>query len=231
MSARYAIYFSPAPASPWWEFGSRWLGRDAYNNAYLTQPVVARINPPELHRMTAQPRRYGFHATLKAPFALKDGHTVTTLHARMRTLAASLQPLALGPQHAVMLGKFVALVPVAPPDALATLAAACVTGLDDLRGPLSPADLQRRQADQLDARGLELLHQYGYPHVLERFQLHFSLTGPVAQPTAERVQQAVEDPVAQLNATAPLVLDRLCLCVEAAPGQAFRRVADVELGA
>jgi hypothetical protein len=85
--------------------------------------------------------------------------------------------------------------------------------------------------DQLDARGLELLHQYGYPHVLERFQLHFSLTGPVAQPMAERVQQAVEDPVAQLNATAPLVLDRLCLFVEAAPGQAFRRVADVELGA
>jgi len=37
--------------------------------------------------------------------------------------------------------------------------------------------------------------------------------------------------VAQLNATAPLVLDRLCLFVEPAPGQPFTRIADAVLRA
>jgi len=45
------------------------------------------------------------------------------------------------------------------------------------------------------------------------------------------VLQAVVEPVAQLNQKAPLMLDRLCLFVEPAPGEAFRRIADVRLGA
>lgn len=231
MSARYAIYFAPAPASPWWEFGSRWLGRDACGDAPLAQPALPDMGPDALHRITAPPRRYGFHATLKAPFALNDPHTLATLQARMQTLASTLKPLALGPLQAIVLDDFVALVPRTPPEALAPLAAACVSGLDDLRRPLTPADLRRRQAHALDARGLELLQRYGYPHVLERFRLHFTLTGPVAPPVAQRVRQAVDGPVAHLNASAPLVLDRLCLFVEAAPGQAFTRIADAELGA
>lgn len=230
MSARYAIYFSPPPDSPWWEFGSRWLGRDAQRDIDLPQPVLTQIDAAGLRTITASPRRYGFHATLKAPFALREGHTLADLQARMQALARALTPLALGPLRTTALGDFVALVPSAPTGALAQLAAACVTDLDDLRQPLSAADVARRDADRLDARGQELLQRYGYPHVLERFRLHFTLTGPVEPPMAQRVVQAVEDLVAHLNASAPLVLDRLCLFVEPAPGQAFRHIADAELG-
>jgi hypothetical protein len=53
----------------------------------------------------------------------------------------------------------------------------------------------------------------------------------VALPTAERILQATATPVAQLNARAPLVLDRLCLFVEPSPGQPFKRLAEVELPA
>lgn len=231
MSARYAVYFCPAIASPWWQFGAHWLGRDESGDQALPQPVLAQIAPDALHRITAPPRRYGFHATLKAPFYLRYGHSLDDLTARLQTLASTLKPVALGPLHAVQLGDFVALTPVAPPAPLGTLAANCVTELDDLRAPLTFTDLARRQAVPLDAREQALLLQYGYPHVLERYQLHFTLSGPVAHDIAQQVMQAVVGPVAQLNQTAPLVLDRLCLFIEPAPGQALRRIADVELNA
>lgn len=231
MTARYAIYFAPAQGSPWWEFGAHWLGRDEWRNAPLAHPLQAQIKASELSDITALPHRYGFHATLKAPFHLSGGHRVEDLMARMQTLAATLQPVALGPMHAVTLGDFVALVPVFPPEELAALAAACVNGLDDLRAPLSEVDLARRRAPHLDAREQELLQRYGYPYVLERFRLHFTLSGPVQLPTAQRVMQAVAEPVAWLNATAPLLLDRLCLFVEPAAGQSFTRVADIGLSA
>ena len=229
MSARYAIYFAPAQGSPWWEFGTCWLGRDECLDVQIAQPALAQIGPAELHAATAQPRRYGFHATVKAPFALSEGNTLDQLITRMQALAATLKPVALGPMQAAMLGDFVALLPVTVPDELAALATACVTGLDDLRAPLSAADLLRRRVDHLDAREQALLNQYGYPYVLERYRLHFTLSGPVNPPMAQRLVQAAATPVAALNAAAPLVLDRLCLFVEPSPGQPFKRLVDAEL--
>jgi putative phosphonate metabolism protein len=231
MTTRYAIYFAPGKGSPWWEFGARWLGRDETGSQSLPQPLLAQMDAAELRDITAQPSRYGFHATLKAPFRLEGGHTAEDLMARLRALAATLQPVALGPIQALVLGDFVALVPAHPPEALGMLAATCVTELDDLRAPLTPAELARRGVDQLDAREQELLQRYGYPHVLERFRLHFTLSGPVPVATAQRVMQAVAEPVARLNATTPLVLDRLCVFVEPAAGQPFTRVADVRISA
>lgn len=231
MSARYAIYFAPAHGSPWWTFGAHWLGRDECSDVPLVQPVPLEIDPADLFAVTSAPRRYGFHATLKAPFHLSGEHALDDLLARMAWLAATLKPVALGPLRAVTLGDFVALVPATPPAELAALAAACVSELDDLRAPLSAHELARRGADRLDARGLELLQLYGYAHVLERFRFHFTLSNSVAPSTAQRVMQAVAGPVAQLNATTPLLLERLCLFKEPAPGQPFRRIADARLGA
>jgi len=211
MTTRYAIYFAPAQGSPWWEFGSRWLGRDDCRDLQLAQPALAQIAPAELQAATEQPRRYGFHATLKAPFALSAGHTLDELTTRLQALADTLKPVALGPLQA--------------------LATACVTWLDDLRAPLSAAELLRRRVDHLDAREQALLARYGYPYVLERYRLHFTLSGPVAPPMAHGIMQAVATPVAGLNARAPLVLDRLCLFMEPSPGAPFKRIAEVELRA
>ena len=231
MSARYAIYFTPAHGSPWWNFGAHWLGRDERNNQALVQPALADLPAQQLLQLTAYPRRYGFHATLKAPFTLRDGVTEAELMARMRALALQLKPLALGPMLATRLDDFTAVIPHTAPAALASFAASCVTSLDDLRAPLSQQDLARRLAQTLDARQQELLMQYGYPHVLERYQLHFTLTGPITEPLAQRVLRAVEDSIAHLNQEQPLVLDRLCLFVESEPGANFVRLADAVLQA
>jgi putative phosphonate metabolism protein len=229
MSARYAIYFTPTHGSPWWKFGAHWLGRDECTNQALVQPVLADLPAQQLLQLTAYPRRYGFHATLKAPFTLREGVTEADLLARMRALALQLKPLALGPMVATRLDNFTAVLPHTPPAALSTLAAGCVTSLDDLRAPLSQQNLARRQAQHLNAREQELLMQYGYPHVMERYQLHFTLTGPITEALAHVVVHAVESSVARLNQEHPLVLDRLCLFMESEPGADFLRIADAEL--
>ena len=231
MSARYAIYFAPAHGSPWWQFGARWLGRDEFEDVPLAPSVSAQIDPAVLHAITAAPRRYGFHATLKAPFRLSGEHSRDDLLARLAWLAATLKPVALGPLHVSTLGNFVALVPGATPPALAELAATCVTELDDLRAPLTSADLARRRVETLDPREAELLDLYGYPYVMERLRFHFSLTGPIAQAQQLQVKRAVAADVARLNRETPLHLDRLCLFVEATPGASFQRIADIEVGA
>lgn len=231
MSARYAIYFSPAKHSAWWTFGAHWLGRDEHDHTALPQPELAGIGPEELQAITAEPRRYGFHATLKAPFHLSAGHTEADLVARLGRLAQTLTPVALGPLQLATLGNFVALVPELAPAGLQSLADACVTGLDDLRAPLSEPDLARRRSAHLDARETELLALYGYPHVLERFRFHMTLTGPVDAATAQRVSQALAAEPARLNALAPLSLDRLCLFIEQNPGAPFQRVIDLRLSA
>ena len=182
MSPRYAIYFTPAHASSWWEFGASWLGRDERGDTALVQPPLAQIAHDELQEITAQPRRYGFHATLKAPFSLSVHHTIDDLIARLHELAATLKPVLLGPLQVTTLGNFVALVPALATDELMALAAACVTGLDDFRAPLTEGELARRRIEHLNAREQELLQRYGYPYVLERFRFHFTLSGPLEPP-------------------------------------------------
>lgn len=231
MSARYAIYFAPARHSPWWEFGTQWLGRDEYDSRARPQSALEDFLPPELSRLTEEPRRYGFHATLKAPFRLAEGRDEAGLITRLAALAPRLKPVALGPLHAATLGDFVALVPDTVSASLHTLAAACVTELDDVRAPLLDADRRRRGTEHLDPREVELLNRYGYPYVLERFRFHLTLTGRLEVAVAKRVTHAVAPRIALLNAEVPLVLDRLCLFVEKAPGAPFQRIRDVPLAA
>lgn len=230
MSLRYAVYFSPAHASPWWNFGADWLGRDECNNHMRAQPTLVDISPSELHGMTEEPRRYGFHATLKAPFRLKEAFDQDDLTGALHDLSKQLQPVELGHLHVAQMGQFVALLPLTASAEITALAAHCVVALDDFRAPLTDAEIARRHTETLDARGQALLAQYGYPHVLERFTFHFTLSGRVAPLVAQQIVNTLAEPVHQLNLASPLLIDRLCLFVEEAPGKPFRRLADMVLG-
>jgi len=229
MRPRYAVYFSPATTSPWWVFGAGWLGRDECSNLPLEQIGVAELSSESLHALTVEPRRYGFHATLKAPFHLHENVTVEELMVRLGRLATQLKPIELGPLQAIKMDQFVALVPQTMGVELSALAQACVTELDDLRAPITALELARRNVDPADARGQFLLKKYGYPHVLERFILHFTLSGRITPRVAEQLIMAVKNPIDRLNQNSPLVLDRLCLFVEDSVGEPFRRIADMEL--
>ena len=69
---RYAIYFAPKPDSDWWNAGSEWLGRCALRERLVQQSYPASIAPEKFMQLTASPRRYGWHATMKAPFVLRE---------------------------------------------------------------------------------------------------------------------------------------------------------------
>lgn len=229
MTVRHAIYYAPARESPWWAFGANWLGRDETHNVPLEQPALHALDAAGMDAITAEPRRYGFHATLKAPFRLNAAASGDGLLARLQSFAATQRAVPLGQLVPVYMEGFVALVPAAPVGGLRALAAACMTELDDLRAPLTQAERERRRIAPGDTRAAELLERYGYPHVLERFRFHMTLTGPVDMATAGQVVAQVARPIALLNAQEPPVLDRLCLFLESGPGTPFRRIADVEL--
>lgn len=224
---RYAVYFAPAMGSPWWTFAAHWVGRDERSGAALPQPLPPGFAQEEFAQLTAEPRRYGFHATLRPPMRLRSAPPA--LIDGVEALAARLRPVPLDALVPVYMDGFVALVPAARNPSLAALAAQCVTALEPLRQPLNEAERARRKPGQLDARGLELLDLYGYASVLERFRFHMTLTGPVDTATAGGVVAHLAAPVARLNQEAPPVLDRLCIFHEAEPGAPFLRIHDVVL--
>ena len=226
---RYAVYFAPAVASPWWHFGAGWLGRDEQRGEPLKQPAVPGFSAPELHALTAEPRTYGFHATLKAPFRLRPAVSEALLRDRLRALAARLPPLSLGRLEPQLLDDFVALVPVPRQPAVDTLAAHCVLALDDLRAPLTPEEQARRRPERLDPMARELLQRHGYPWVLGLFRFHMTLSGPVERRTGERLAAAAHGFVTALNKEVPPMLDRLCLFREDDRGAPFVRIDEVEL--
>lgn len=230
MSARYAIYYAPAVGSPWWRFGAAWLGRDEQSDQPLPQPVLAGFTAAELAQVTAQPRRYGFHATLKAPFRLREGTSEAMLRQRVAILAAGLEPAPLGPLVPTTLDGFVALAPERRSVAIDAIASRCVVELEDLRAPLTQQERARRRPEQLNAIELQLLDWYGYPHVMGRFRFHLTLSGDVDAGLAERLMAAARPATAVLNRDAPAVLDRLCLFRQAASDAPFVRIEDEEVG-
>jgi putative phosphonate metabolism protein len=225
-AARYAVYFAPAHGSPWWSFGAGWLGRDEQGDTALPQAARGGFSAAEVADLTAEPRRYGFHATLKAPFRLRDGVTEDLLLRRLGALAQGLHALPLGTLRLVHMDGFVALVPTPRQPGVDALAAHCMLDLDDLRAPLAAQEIARRRPESLDATGRDLLLRYGYPHVLGRFRFHLTLSGPVDADTARRLLDLLAPEVAQLNAKAPATLDRLCLFREDGPGAPFVRIRD-----
>jgi putative phosphonate metabolism protein len=229
VTARYAVYFAPEHDSPWRKLGAHWLGRDEYDNRTLIQPALGFITPQDLETFTSEPRRYGFHATLKAPFRLQSGYDKAKLVQRLASLATKLRPVQMGPMAVSHLGAFIAMTPEVASNGLMALAETCVTELDELRAPLLQADLDRRRIDLLDERGRELLAQYGYPYVLERFQFHMTLTGPISEAWATQICQHLAPEINQLNTASPLVLDRICLFVQCTPDSAFIRLTDALL--
>lgn len=176
MSARYAIYFAPAPGSELEAFGVSWLGRHHRTGADLGQPSVPGLTREELVEITAAPRHYGFHGTLKAPFRLAEGRTAAELEAAAKRFAATRSPFMVPPLAVTDLDGFIALTPSGPAPALDALAADCVRAFDSFRAPASAAELARRRRGELSPRQDRNLLEFGYPYVMEDFRFHMTLT-------------------------------------------------------
>lgn len=225
---RYALYYAPDPGSVLWRFGSSVLGYDAVTGTDLPAPDLPGFDAQSWHALTVEPRRYGFHATLKAPFRLAEGYGEADIIAAATVLARTAHPFALPELEVAMLGPFVTLVPAAPCPRLDDLAEAAVIALDPLRAPLTAVEIARRRPEQLSARQVAYLAAHGYPYVRKDFRFHMTLTGALPEDLCAPAFNALRDAYAAL-AHPPETVDRLCLFVQR-PGEHFRRVMDFPLG-
>ncbi|HSK41509.1 MAG TPA: DUF1045 domain-containing protein, partial [Arenibaculum sp.] len=224
MAPRYAVYFAPPAGGALWRCGSAWLGRDAGTGRSPARPAVAGFAPGRLDELTAEPRRYGFHGTLKPPMALAPGRSEADLLTACAGFAASRTAFEAPPQRLAALGGFLALVPSAPSPELDALAADCVRAFDALRAPPAADELARRRASVLSERQHRYLREWGYPYVMEEFRFHMTLTGRLDAADREPLKAALERLAAPL-ATEPLPVDAIALFVQHERGAPFRILA------
>lgn len=223
---RYAIYVMPDGALA--RFGAGWLGWDALAGTPAEHPAVDGL-PRPLSEITATPRKYGFHATIKPPFRLAVDTTLAALMQDLATLCDRMEPVTLDGLTLARLGGFLALVPEGPTAALNTLAAAAVTTLDRHRAPLTEDDLARRRKTGLTPAQEALLAQWGYPYVLAEFRFHITLTGNLPRPEAEAVAALLTPRLTPLLPR-PYAIDSLCLMGEDEAGL-FHLIHRYPLGA
>ncbi|THF49007.1 DUF1045 domain-containing protein [Allorhizobium terrae] len=217
---RYAIYFTPPQGHAFTVTASRWLGRDAFSNASIEQAPVAGFSPDEIKDLTADPRRYGFHATLKAPFSLKDGETQDSLMEGFEQFCANTKTFDIPKVIVDQLGPFFAVVPDQVHPALQDFTASVVQYFERFRAPLSDADMARRKPEKLSERQRQLLEQWGYPYVMEEFRFHMTLTGPVDAEQSPAMRDALEKTFAEFTHGA-LPVSGLGLFVEESRGAPF----------
>ncbi len=212
MSPRYALYFAPAAHHPLWLAGCAWLGRDPESGAAGASGA-----------QRGEPRRYGFHATLKPPFALRDGVTRSQLLAALSRFVDERAPFAMPPLAVAVLADFVALRPVAEAGApLRRLADDCVRLFDDFRAPPSAAEHARRLATALDAGQRANVERWGYPHVLEHWRFHMTLSDALADAAGRDALRADATRHFAAALAEPLRCDGVALFVEDVPGADFR---------
>ncbi len=240
---RYAIYYTPEPGSPLARFGARWLGHDpAADPAGSGQPANVSHTPESAEspaaqalldvqdRITQTPRRYGLHATLKAPFRLKEGRSLSDLMDAMAAFAGRTAP-AEGPALKVTQHHgFLALCPDGPCPQINRLAASVVTAFEPIRAALTPGEVARRQPERLSQRQRELLDLYGYPFVLEEFAIHLTLTGRL-DPDRDPVEALTAHLTAETAPViaAPFCIDALTLMGDPGEGAPFRTLQRFQL--
>ncbi|MDX3929566.1 MAG: DUF1045 domain-containing protein [Shinella sp.] len=217
---RYALYFTPPASHGLTLAAARWLGRNAFTGAALEQPAAEGFDRAALASLTADPRRYGFHATLKAPFELAQGCCEADLVAEIGRFSAQAEPFDIPSVVIDRLGSFFAFVPQAECAPLQSFAADVVRYFEPFRAPLREADIARRNPEKMSEAERSNLMDWGYPYVFETFRFHMTLTGRVPEGEAASMQLALYRHFGEHHGS-PLAIGGLALFREPARGADF----------
>jgi putative phosphonate metabolism protein len=207
---RYAIYYSPAPGSALDRFGATLLGYDARSGEEPAFPDGVVQMAPDWRDLTKDARKYGFHATLKAPFALVPGKTEAELVAACEEFADAPRPIPVIQPAVDSIDGFIAVMPSEPSVELELLAADCTRDFDPFRAPLTPEDRQRRNPAKLTPKQRERLDRWGYPYVMEDFRFHMTLTCRLTEARREPVLAMLQSRFSDLGLDT-LAINRIAL--------------------
>jgi putative phosphonate metabolism protein len=206
---RYAIYYVSAPGSDLDQFGAQLLGYDAHNGDDLPFRDGLMLGP-DWRNLTRDPRKYGFHATLKAPLSLAPCTTEAELLAACDAFAETSRTIPVIKPVIDSISGFIAVVPAEPAAELERLAADCVRAFDRFRARLTPEDRARRNPSALTPRQCEHLDRWGYPYVMEDFRFHMTLTGHLDAGQREPVLTMLRKRFSAIGLKA-LAIDRIAL--------------------
>ena len=223
---RYAIYYAPEPGSPLDAFGRSWFDHDVNG----PQARATKLTPKRMAELSESSRRYGFHGTLKPPFALNPATTLESLLEAARIFARGLSPIEIPPLELAIIGKFIALTPVTQSAALEKFSAACVRAFEAFRVPLSGQQLENFKQNKLTVHQEQMLDHWGYPYVMEEFRFHISVTDRIDD------NQEREDVMAALEILAasvlgkPIVVRDLTVFGQAGPDEPMVAIERIPFG-
>jgi putative phosphonate metabolism protein len=227
---RVAVYFAPRFDSDWWNAGTEWLGRCAHTGNEQPARSSKHIDESQFAALTKDPRRYGWHATLKPPFRLATGvHYPQFRHALVH-LAKQHHAFELPPLRVGLLGDFLALRPVHRSQELELLANDCVTHLQPLASSLTDEEMARRRGKPLTPAQDELLQSWGYPWVLQEFRFHLSLTGSIAHLDGTQRESITAMAEQHFGKLGPLQVDHVSIFIEPVPGEPFMLADQIAVG-
>lgn len=217
---RYAIYFTPPSGDALLKVAANWLGRSAFSGEAVKVPAIRTLAAEDIAVLTEEPRRYGFHGTLKAPFRLDAAYSESDLLSALMYFASSTRPFMIPRLKVQGIGPFFALVPEEPVAELNQLANDVVVSFDRFRAPLRDAEIAKRRPERLSEAQRENLDRWGYPYVFDEFRFHMTLTGPVEEKQRPHVERVLDDFFAPVLDDAVEVAN-LALFVEPEKGEPF----------
>ncbi len=214
---RYALFFT-LPSGALADFGAAWLGWDSAAGCDTPHPNMPGLGVRDISQITERPRKYGFHATIKAPFRLADGTHANVLVSQLDAFCRAHSTVTLPMLQVSQLGRFLALTLSAPCPELTELAANVVRDFDPFRAPLTEADWARRTQHPLSPEKMENLRNWGYPHVMGAYNFHMTLTGPLSGDMAAKAKTALTKTLSPML-NQPFPLDAISLLGEAPSGR------------
>jgi hypothetical protein len=182
-------------------------------NRPLPQLNIHGVAPADLQRLTAAPRRYGWHATLKAPFALAPGTDWLTLHHAVQQVARSLTPFTMPPMQVQRIDDFLALVPMPS------------------HQPTQPSTRQRPLASRNCSRSRHARLSMSWPSAAQQRSSAFTCRSRGRCRWSMTTQALVLDAAQQFFSDLPtLQFNQLALFAEPTPGADFVLLDHLELG-
>ncbi len=205
------------------------LGYDCYTGAPVARPAEAGLSESEWAALIAEPRTYGFHATLKAPFRLRGEFDPDALLGELETIADSVATIPTFEPAVGLIGGFVAILPRTASPALDQLAADCVTGFERFRAPITEPERSKRVAAGLSPRQTANLERWGYPYVFEEFRFHMTLAGQIEPDRRAPIHALLQADFLRLHGPGPVRIDQLALMRQERPAAPFLVVGHAAL--
>jgi len=220
--SRYAVYYSPSEGSALFKFGASWLGWDTIKAKKVARPIFENLSF-EITEITEFQSRYGFHGTLKPPFALVKNRSLFELKHALSKLVGTIRQFEIPEMSLKVVDGFVALVPKVKNDRIGFLANKCVEYLDNFRELESIEEIEKRRAVELSSSQEYNLKKWGYPYVMNDFKFHLTLSGKLKLEVANAVIEFLNSEL-QCVLNSPFPVDAICLFGERASDQKFQLI-------